>query len=216
LRSVTAGATGPERRRSLERISQLWLENLESWADRSFRLAPVTGLFGADSSGKSSLLQFLQLLRQTADAADRTQVLHFGDERTPVELGEFLEVVSGHDTARSIEWQLEWGLRAPLRVADPAAEGSTLFEGDSVRFSGRVGFRANGDEGRPLVQRLAYGFGGHEFATEPSGLDAAPWCRFRVHAQPGADACRRAGRHRAAVARVRSARGPRPDAGACR
>jgi len=139
------------------------------------RLAPIPGLFGTNSSGKSSLLQFLLLLRQTADAADRTQVLHFGDERSPVELGTFPEVVFGHDTARSIEWQLEWQLPTPLRIADPAAEASTLFEGDSVRFSGSVGFRANGDEGtgRPYVQRLAYGFLGHEFAMEPSGMDAA-------------------------------------------
>jgi AAA15 family ATPase/GTPase len=41
--------------------------NFKSWEDTgSMRLAPITGFFGANSSGKTSLLQGLLLLKQTS------------------------------------------------------------------------------------------------------------------------------------------------------
>jgi predicted ATPase len=75
-------------------ITKMFLQNFKSW-DRTgdLRLAPLTGLFGTNSSGKTSLLQLLLLLKQTAESADRTQVLNFGDDRSLVELGPFKDVL---------------------------------------------------------------------------------------------------------------------------
>ena len=47
-------------------LTTLRLENFKSWRDTgevSFR--PITGFFGANSSGKSSLLQSLLMMKQT-------------------------------------------------------------------------------------------------------------------------------------------------------
>ena len=68
-------------------LRRLAIRNFKSWRDTGeIRLAPITALFGANSSGKTSLLQMLLMLKQTADSSDRSQVLDFGDERSLVEL----------------------------------------------------------------------------------------------------------------------------------
>ncbi|MYB65563.1 AAA family ATPase, partial [Candidatus Poribacteria bacterium] len=49
-------------------ITHIRMKNFKSWKDSSeVKLAPLTGFFGTNSSGKSSLLQMLLLLKQTAE-----------------------------------------------------------------------------------------------------------------------------------------------------
>ena len=62
-------------------IKLLHLQNLKAWRDSGpVRLAPVTMLLGTNSSGKSTLLQSLLLLKQTAAAPDRTVHLNLGGD----------------------------------------------------------------------------------------------------------------------------------------
>lgn len=90
-------------------ITRLHIENFKSWRDTGeLRFAPLTGLFGANSSGKTAILQFLLMLKQTVDSPDRKQVLNFGDERDPVMLGTFPDVVFQHDRSRPIRWSIGW------------------------------------------------------------------------------------------------------------
>ena len=51
------------------------LVETRAWREADLR---VTGFFGTNSAGKSSLLQFLLLLKQTRNATDRGLVLDFG------------------------------------------------------------------------------------------------------------------------------------------
>ena len=54
-------------------IDQRHLQNLKAWRDSgAVQLAPVTRLLGSNSSGKSTLLQSLLLLKQTVASPDRT------------------------------------------------------------------------------------------------------------------------------------------------
>ena len=47
-------------------ITHIRMKNFKSWKDSGeVELAPLTGFFGTNSSGKSSLLQMLLLLKQT-------------------------------------------------------------------------------------------------------------------------------------------------------
>ncbi len=91
-------------------ITHIRMKNFKSWKDSGeVKLAPLTGFFGTNSSGKSSLLQMLLLLKQTAERKDVEEVIFFGDESSYVNLGEFREVVHGHTSEESIE--LEFGCR---------------------------------------------------------------------------------------------------------
>ena len=61
-------------------ITELRAQNFKSWQDTgTLQLAPLTGLFGANSSGKTSILQVLLMFMQTVESPDRNRVLHFGD-----------------------------------------------------------------------------------------------------------------------------------------
>lgn len=62
-------------------ITQLHLKNFKSWRDsKPVVLSPVTMLLGTNSSGKSSLLQSLLLLKQTIASPDRTVHLNLGGD----------------------------------------------------------------------------------------------------------------------------------------
>lgn len=120
-------------------------KNFKGWRelDRT-PLAPVTGFFGTNSSGKTSLLQLILLLKQTATSTDRAQALALGDERTLVELGSFRDLVYGHDIKESVEIGAGWSYSDPLRLVDPETLDSTLFETRNFFFSTSVSADKNG------------------------------------------------------------------------
>ena len=74
-------------------LTHLRIQNFKSWRDTgAVRLAPITVLFGNNSAGKSSIIQFLLMLKQTVESPDRRRVLHPGDEHTLVDLGTFRDL----------------------------------------------------------------------------------------------------------------------------
>lgn len=154
-------------------ITQLAFKNFKSWRDTGrVRFAPITALFGSNSSGKTSLLQMLLLLKQTAESSDRNQVLDLGDERSLVELGTFQDLLWAHDLEGPLEWDLAWGLPRTLKVEDPAERKGILFEGDALTYSARIDWRTNGEQGlgRVEVANMAYRFADGEFGMR-SGAD---------------------------------------------
>lgn len=77
-------------------ITELQAERFKSWKDtRIIRMAPITGVFGTNSSGKTSILQVLLLLKQTVEPSDRQRVLHTSDEHAYVDLGTFSAIAYG-------------------------------------------------------------------------------------------------------------------------
>ena len=69
----------------------------------------VLHITGENGTGKTSLLQMLLLMKQTAAASDRRQVLNLGgDERSPVALGLVRDVLTDHDLTKP--------LRMPTRI----------------------------------------------------------------------------------------------------
>ena len=62
-------------------LTHLQLKNFKAWTDTGLvDLKPVTMLLGANSSGKSTLIQSLLLLRQTVQSPDRTIHLNLGGD----------------------------------------------------------------------------------------------------------------------------------------
>jgi predicted ATPase len=124
------------------------------------RLAPITGLFGSNSSGKTSVLQLLLMLKQTVESPDRAQVLNFGDDRSPTNLGSFRDIVHAHRKPGVVDLSLSWKLPEPLRINDPAAKKSILFEGDTLGFDTHI--MENGS-GRLAVGEMSYRLAQHRF-----------------------------------------------------
>ncbi len=145
-------------------LRHLEVDNFKAWRRLDMELGKVTGLFGTNSSGKSSVLQFLLLLKQTKDATDRGLVLDFGGPNQLVNLGTYEAIVHRGDPNTEIDWTLDWELREKLNVGDPTGRRkAVLFAGNSLQESSRVGF-----EGSHLSTRhVRYKFSNFAFAIEP-------------------------------------------------
>lgn len=95
--------------RSLSVLTGLYLQAFKSWRDTgNVKLSPITGIFGSSSSGKTSLLQALLLLKQTVENSDRSTVLHFGDKTTAVDLGDYKNVIHRQRISRSLAISIKW------------------------------------------------------------------------------------------------------------
>jgi len=152
-------------------ITELCLSNFKSWKRISkMRFAPITGLFGTNSSGKTSVLQLLLMIKQTVESTDRLQVLDFGGENSPANLGSFRDVVFGHDTSGKLDWSIRWTLFQPLKVPKPEAKREDLFVGDDLGFSVEI---TEGERKRLVVNQMQYSFAGKKFGMlrEQSGRD---------------------------------------------
>lgn len=103
-------------------ITRLRLCNFKSWREVDIEFGSITAFFGANSSGKTSLLQFLLLLKQTVEHPDPTVPLFWGDAHSPVDLGGFLDAVYAHNAQNSIEWALQWRPTVPPVLPTGAAE----------------------------------------------------------------------------------------------
>src|SRR5665213_874055 len=97
--------------RNSQMLKSLRIQNFKSWKDTGpIRLAPITVFFGANSAGKTSLLQFLLMLKQTSESSDRGRVIHFGDNYSLVELGTFQDLIFEHDAKHRLAFDLSWTL----------------------------------------------------------------------------------------------------------
>ncbi|HUP24007.1 MAG TPA: DUF3696 domain-containing protein [Thermoanaerobaculia bacterium] len=147
-------------------LTQLALQNFKSWEDTGkVRIAPLTALFGTNSSGKTSIIQSLLLLKQTTDSPDRTQTLNLGDDRSLVDLGTFQDLLFGHDPDRKLALSFSWKLLQQLQVVDPSKKKAALFTGDELMFSTTIQLSSTGPRalGHPIVKDMRYGFSGREF-----------------------------------------------------
>ena len=98
-------------------LTRLRLENFKSWQDTgNITLRPITGFFGANSSGKSGLIHALLLLKQTADSADRGIVFNFGGAGARVDAGDFASVVHRHVEDSALGISLDWRTDKPFKI----------------------------------------------------------------------------------------------------
>lgn len=145
-------------------LTKLTLNNFKSWkCIDDMRLAPITGLFGTNSSGKTSILQWLLLIKQTIESTDRRQVLDFGDGRGLIDLGSFRDVIHGHTGRDSLSWNLDFSTSKPLIIRNPETPKKILFEGDQLTYSCEI---AETKPDRLSVKRMGYKIAGHEFVCE--------------------------------------------------
>ena len=145
-------------------LTRLKLDNFKAWREADLQFGMVTGFFGTNSAGKSSLLQLLLLLKQTRNATDRGLVLDFGEPADMANLGTFKDVVYGHDERERIGWLLEWTISKKLRIHNSIGFPADLvLSGNSLQMRCKVGLR----QGRPWPYELVYRFSGVDFKLEP-------------------------------------------------
>ncbi|WP_175725578.1 DUF3696 domain-containing protein [Burkholderia ambifaria] len=150
-------------------LRRFYVENFKAWSQLDLTLGQVTGLFGTNSSGKSSIIQFLLLLKQTKNATDRNLVLDFGGPDQLINLGSFRDIVHLHNEKSDMHWQLRWDLSHPLELNDPFSKRSDTFaSGTSLTHSSEVSFR----NGLLTCGSIEYRVGDYGFAIHPKKKDS--------------------------------------------
>ncbi len=111
-------------------ITELRVQNFKSWKDTGKRqIAPLTGFFGANSSGKTSLLQTLLMLKQTVERPpDWDGVIDFGDNSSLVNLGSFDDLIHQHKRDIPLKIYLSWKFSEKLSIADIDEVDTFSFE----------------------------------------------------------------------------------------
>jgi len=133
-------------------FTRLHLTQFKAWRDTGdVSLRPVTMLLGTNSSGKSSLIQSLLLLKQTAMSPDRTIHLNLGgdDLRDYFNFGDFPTVLTQNSgSERAFTISLDFRSRGQARVPSgsfeatygQASSGATVIR-DLSLSTGRHRFR---------------------------------------------------------------------------
>jgi predicted ATPase len=139
-------------------LTHLKLENFKIWRSTGpIRLAPITLLLGTNSSGKSSLIQSLLLIRQTVKGDDPNLDLNLGnpDAGDSVTLGQFKDLLCRHSAASESTLATQVGIE--FRWSEHgAADGSTLF---SARYN-------KGEAGSAELAYLRLGKDGQGFSVQ--------------------------------------------------
>jgi predicted ATPase len=157
-------------------LTHLKLENFKIWRSTGpTRLAPITLLLGTNSSGKSSLIQSLLLIRQTVKGDDPNLDLNLGnpDADDSVTLGQFKDVLCRHGAASESTSATQVGVEFRWSE-DGLSENSTLF---SARYnkgpagSAELAFLRLGKDGQGFsVQRRKLGIYRLSLATQAKPL----------------------------------------------
>jgi predicted ATPase len=152
---------------SISMLTNLQFTNFKSWPEAELECGMITGVFGTNSSGKTSLLQFLLLLKQTKDATDRAVALELNGSL--VELGTIRDAVHKHDESKSITFSLSFRLEETVSLDDPSEKRtSAITRGNEISLSAVVGVRKQA----PYTIKIAYTLGNMTFALEPRQNDS--------------------------------------------
>jgi predicted ATPase len=161
-------------------LTQLHIQNFKAWKDtKPIRMAPLTVIFGANSSGKSSLGHLLLALKQTAALADRKRSLHLGDAASLIDLGSFADCLHAHDVNEALEFSLKWRLPKPLKVTN-IVNTSQVYEGTELQLESCI--RA-GKHSQPEITKFTYSLLGADKLTKlriGHGLNEAGVVRLEV------------------------------------
>ena len=140
-------------------IRHVNLKNFKAWRELDIALGPrITGLFGTNSSGKSSLIQFLLMLKETKNNPDRNIVLDFGKSGGVINLGSFGDVIHRKDNNLKLKWKLSWdGLEERWNTSNTVTnEDNVLVDYKEVSIQAVV-VMANPEESKSLkAQSMRY------------------------------------------------------------
>ncbi len=144
-------------------LKRLRFENFKSWPIADIEFGPITALFGTNSSGKTSLIQFLLLLKQTKNATDRAISLDLNGSY--VSLGVYRDVIHKHNESKALSWDLSIELPKDLVIADPSGNRAPLIRSKDLRIESEVKALELG----VVSTKLIYTLGGPTFALLPKG-----------------------------------------------
>lgn len=148
-------------------LNSLHFTNFKSWAKLDLQCGRITGVFGTNSSGKTSLIQFLLLLKQTKEATDRNISLELNGDF--VKLGTIADAIHQHNEKLSVELAITFSLDHKLILADPSVKNSVIAQGHDLTLSATIEVRNHA----PQARSLSYILNGVEFSLTSRKPDSS-------------------------------------------
>lgn len=143
-------------------INNMRIQNFKGWKDTGkIHMSPLTVFFGENSSGKSSIGQFLMMLKQSVESSDRRIVFYTGNEDTAVDLGLPSDIIFNQDWNNPIIFSYDWTLEKEIQLEDSLHK--TRFASKHINFGGEVKIT---DEKSQLLEVKAF-----EYTFDISGRD---------------------------------------------
>lgn len=143
-------------------LRRLSFTNFKSWDRANLKFGKITGLFGTNSSGKTSLIQFLLLLKQTKEATDRAISLDLNGPY--VNLGVYKDMIHRHDERRGLSWELEFERDKEFVLVDPGRKRTeSLVRGRQIEIKSEVSAKDQGAS----AEKLEYAIGDVRFRLAP-------------------------------------------------
>ena len=114
-------------------LQSLELENFKAFGKRAhIPFAPITLIFGENSAGKSTILQALNLLKQTRESRETGALLLPRTENGIVDLGSFQELLFDHELDRvlsiRVETKVDRRLAIEFSFKRPSLEEEVLLD----------------------------------------------------------------------------------------
>jgi len=134
-------------------IRELQIKNFKAWPDTgSIRIAPLTIFCGNNSSGKSSINQFLLMLKQTVESYDRQRVLHYGDKDSIIDLGAFKDVIFLGQLDTVLEFNMKYD-SSTIKITDAAA-AKLIGVFNKVKFESKISYDPKSN--KTILNLLSY------------------------------------------------------------
>ena len=122
-------------------LEKLRIQNFKCWEDTGeIDMAPITLFFGTNSSGKSSIGQFLMILKQTIEDYSQKAVFYLGGKDSEVQLNSYNEMVFQNDLKNNnIIFKYHWSLNdaSDFKILNPPY---TALSGNRLVFQAKVDF----------------------------------------------------------------------------
>ena len=163
-------------------LQSLELENFKAFGERAhIPFAPITLIFGENSAGKSSILQALNLLKQTRESREAGALLLPRAENGIVDLGSFQEMLFDHDLKRvlsiRVETKMDRGLAIEFNFKRPSLEQEVLldrvgiYDGKSAKCLAK--FQPLEIDEEPEEFSMGIGLSRDEFFLAPHSLSSS-------------------------------------------
>lgn len=147
-------------------LKRLKFTNFKSWPSADLACGRITGIFGTNSSGKTSLIQFLLLLKQTKNATDPAISLALDGDL--VQLGTINDAIHRHDDKKTIDIEAFFELAEPLVLKDPSGRSAKeIASGGDLRMATNIAVKPKA----PAATFLEYSLGGVRFRLAPKNGD---------------------------------------------
>ena len=157
------------------------LENFKAFGKRArIPFAPITLIFGENSAGKSTILQALNLLKQTRESRETDALLLPRTENGIVDLGSFQEMLFDHDLKRTLsvrvetrmnhELAIEFSFKRPSLEQEVLLDQIEVYQAESSKCIAR--FQPSDATGEPEEFSIRMGFSRDSRDLSPSQLAA--------------------------------------------